>query len=195
MTQFADLSFSVGLSALAGVISHMVYFVRGEHHLYATSYIGIAAVSLITVFQLHLHTMPPQQAFIRTRAIAAVYVVALSISIIIYRMCFHPLRHFPGPRRMRISKIGHAFSSRRLDNHHQMDQLHQEYGDFVRTGPNELTISSPEAYHALHGPQSICTKAAWYDILKPSNSLHSTRIKAIHDNRRRVWEQAFSTKG
>ncbi|KAG8532538.1 uncharacterized protein KY384_002415 [Bacidia gigantensis] len=75
-----------------------------------------------------------------------------------------------------------------------MDRLQREYGDFVRTGPNELTIFKPEAYSVLHGSQSRCTKAAWYDVLKPNDSMHSTRIKAVHGERKRVWDRAFSTK-
>ena len=188
---------SLGLCTLAGILSHLGYFIRGEHHLHATFYIGLGAAAFITIasIQVHLCSFPFQQALIETIAIAAAYSTALFSSIIIYRIFFHPLRHFPGPKAMGISKLAHVFRSRKLDNQHQMDQLHRDFGDFVRTGPNELTIFRPEAYLALHGPQSKCTKAAWYDVLKPSNSMHSTRIKTIHGKQKRVWDHAFSTKG
>ena len=195
MTSLIHPHLSLILSAVAGVLSHMLYFVRGEHHLYVTSYVGVTIAVFVAVFRFHLYVLPPQQAFTRTCCIAIVYIAALCISITVYRMFFHPLRHFPGPRSMRTSKFVHAFRSRRLDNHHQMGRLHQRYGDIVRTGPNELTLFSPEAYVALHGAQSKCTKSDWYDVLKPSHSFHSTRAKDIHGKRKRVWERAFSSKG
>ena len=187
----------LGLCALAGLFSHLVYFIRGEHHLHSAFYGGLLAALFITItsLQVHLYSFPFQQAFINTSAIVAAYGAALFSSITIYRIFFHPLRHFPGPKAMGISKLAHILRSRRLDNQHQMDQLQRAYGDFVRTGPNELTIFCPEAYLTLHGPQSKCTKAAWYDVLKPSNSLHSTRVKANHGKQKRVWDRAFSTKG
>lgn len=76
-----------------------------------------------------------------------------------------------------------------------MDRLRRDYGDFVRTGSNELTVFKPEAYTALHGSQSKCTKAAWYDVLKPNNSMHSTRVKSAHALQKKAWDVAFGAKG
>ena len=195
MPLLADPRLSITLSVVGGVLSHWLYFIRGEHHLYVTSYIWVAAAAFVAAFEFHFFTLPPQQAFTKTCGIATTYVAALCISITVYRTFFHPLRHFPGPRSLRFSKFGHAFLSRKLDNHHQMDRLHRKYGDIVRTGPNELSLFSAEAYVALHGAQSHCTKSDWYDVLKPSQSFHSTRVKSIHGRRKLVWERAFSSKG
>ena len=188
---------SLGLCAFAGILSHLGFFIRAEHHLRGTVYARLACAVFITILslQVHIYSLPFKQAFIDTSAIAAAYTIALVTSIIVYRIFFHPLRHFPGPTAMAVFKLAHAFRSRKLDNHIQMDQLQRTYGDFVRTGPNEITIFRPEAYMALHGPQSKCTKAAWYDVLKPNNSFHSTRVKSMHGKQKRVWDHAFSTKG
>ena len=188
---------AIWLYALAGILSHLTIFIRGEHHLHAASYLGIliSVFTSISYLQVNLHSLPILQSIIDTSTLAAAYSIAMCSSILIYRIFFHPLRHFPGPMTMRMSKVGHIFRSRMLDNHHQMDKLYKKYGDIVRTGPNELTIFKPEAYAALHGQQSKCTKAAWYDVLKPNESMHSTRVKANHGRQKRMWERAFSSKG
>ena len=61
-------------------------------------------------------------------------------------------------------------------------------------GPNEITIFTPEAISPIHGPDSLCTRAAWYDNIMPIFSVATVRSKAVHDSRRRVWDQAFSIK-
>ena len=187
----------LALPALAGLISHLAYFIRGEHHQHTHFYVFLFnAVTIgISSLQIHLYSCPLRLAIVNTVWIMATYVIALFSSIIIYRVFLHPLRRFPGPRLLSLSKFGHAFMSRKLDNHRQMDKLHRQYGDFVRTGPNEITIFTPEAYAALHGPQSKCTKSDWYDVLKPNNSLHSSRVKAFHGKQKRIWDRAFSPKG
>lgn len=189
--------YALGIAALAGTLSHLGYFIRGEHHRHVPLYVGSAFTIFVLTssLQVRLYSCALEQAFINTSGMMAIYLIALFSSIVIYRVFFHPLRHFPGPRSMAITKLAHVFRARKLDNHYQMDQLHRDFGDFVRTGPNELSIFTPQAYNVLHGSQSKCTKAAWYDVLKPNHTMHSTRDKAVHVRQKRVWDQAFSQKG
>lgn len=196
---FSDWTCATGLVALAGALSHWLYFIHGEHHRQATLYFGLS-VSIplaIILFETCVSAVPvsTRQAFMNAFMLELIFLTSLFLSILIYRLYVHPLRHFPGPKTMALSKWGHVFRSRKLDNHHQMDRLRREYGDFVRTGPNELTIFKPEAYTALHGSQSKCTKAAWYDVLKPNDSMHSTRMKSAHGLQKKAWDLAFSAKG
>ena len=64
----------------------------------------------------------------------------------------------------------------------------------VSPGPNELTIFDPKAVTAIHGPDSTCTKADWYDNLKPLTAVNTTRLRAAHDKRRKIWDMGFSQK-
>ena len=66
--------------------------------------------------------------------------------------------------------------------------------DIFATGPNELTIFTSQAVNVIHGPASECTKAAWYDNIVPLQSVVTTRSKAAHDVRRRIWDQSFNTR-
>lgn len=80
------------------------------------------------------------------------------------------------------------------DSHHQLRRLHKKYGDYVRTGPNDISVADPEAVHIVHGPHTTCRKAPWYDGDYPYYSLFSTRDRREHGLRRRVWAPAFSDK-
>lgn len=61
-------------------------------------------------------------------------------------------------------------------------------------GPNEVTVFGLDAYNTVHGSDSQCGRAAYYDIVHPMVSLDTTRDEKIHAYRRKVWDQAFSIK-
>jgi hypothetical protein len=68
--------------------------------------------------------------------IAASFWVSLWLWIAIYRVLLHPLRKYPGPLFARLSKWWAV--KQNLDTkahfHRSQQQLHEKYGDFVRTG-------------------------------------------------------------
>lgn len=61
-------------------------------------------------------------------------------------------------------------------------------------GPNEVALFRADAIRAIHGPGSTCTKSPWYDMLQKDRSIHATRQPALHQARRRIWDQGFSPK-
>ena len=52
----------------------------------------------------------------------------------------------------------------------------------------------PDVFEAVDGPQSDCIKSEWYDVLYPSLSLVTARVKATHRLRRAEWKRGFSAK-
>lgn len=194
--EFSSVPLTLLSSCLAGVASHLCYFIRGEHHRQirniAIFVLGIAVT--ITALQVQIFDVPLGHAHRLTSLMASAYAVGLFSSITLYRAFFHPLRQFAGPVAMKITKLAHVYQSYKLDNYLQLEELRKQYGEFVRTGPNELTIFRPDAHTAIHGPQSKCKKAEWYDLMYPSVSLQTTRDKADHNRRRRIWDRAFSVK-
>ena len=62
-------------------------------------------------------------------------------------------------------------------------------------GPAELSINTPESFQVIYGPQSKCLKSNWYDQVLPAKSLNTVRDKAVHNQRRQVWDRGFSSKG
>jgi tryprostatin B 6-hydroxylase len=82
-----------------------------------------------------------------------------------------------------------------MKNYQHLEAWRRQYGDFVRTGPSEIAIFHPDAVPLILGPRSKCSKSPWYDVTLPMVSMHSTRDKAAHDRRRRIWDRGFNTKG
>ncbi|KAJ4299023.1 hypothetical protein N0V90_004267 [Kalmusia sp. IMI 367209] len=68
-------------------------------------------------------------------------------------------------------------------------QLGLEYGNYVRTGPRELTIFDPAAIQPILGFGSKTTKGPFYGILE--ESLHMTRNKSFHRQHRKIWDVAI----
>ncbi|KAK5627603.1 hypothetical protein RRF57_003318 [Xylaria bambusicola] len=186
------------LSAAAGVVSHLTYFIRGEHMLTAYILVLIAIFSPPTAVAL-LTTLAGLSFSYAARLTAisyGAYMTALFTSILVYRAFFHPLRHFPGPRLARLSQFYHFFSIKaKVDNYRHLDRLHAQYGEYVRVGPNLLSISDPDMIEIIFHPQSQFIKAEWYDIANPLLNLVQLRDRAEHDRRRRHgWDLAFTTK-
>ncbi|KAK5949832.1 hypothetical protein OHC33_009221 [Knufia fluminis] len=78
--------------------------------------------------------------------------VIYNIGLTLYRLYFHPLAKFPGPRLAAITGWDEfyydAIKGGRMIWHIQ--ELHDEYGPIVRTGPDELHIRDSSFYDELY---------------------------------------------
>lgn len=171
---------SVG-AASAGVLSHIFYFIHGEHHKEASF--------LFTFFLL----VPPMSCLILTRFLQlslshalqltatsiTSYLGALWTSMIIYRSFFHRLHYFPGPPLARTSKLYHCLKLGKADNFRKLAEWHGEHGDFVRIGMHPLAIpfsdlcmlnATEMAYVHIH----VCRKSI------PSTAMHGTTFRICH---------------
>lgn len=124
------------VAATLGVLSHWLYFIRGEHHRNALLFFKLffwlpLASCLILTGLVHVTLSHAVQL---TASIAAAYLGALWTSMIIYRVFFHRLRGFPGPRLAATSKLYHVCRLGKMDNFRKLAGWHQAYGDFVRIG-------------------------------------------------------------
>ncbi|KAF2113871.1 cytochrome P450 [Lophiotrema nucula] len=120
------------------------------------------------------------------------FLLTLGLAIITYRAWFHPLREFPGPWQLRISKFWAVWKT--LDTKFQyFKSVHPEfrkrYGDYVRTGPREVSIFDTNAIQPILGFNSRTSKGPYYDVFE--RSLHLNRDKAWHRQRRRVWDNGM----
>ncbi|OQU94838.1 hypothetical protein CLAIMM_01130 [Cladophialophora immunda] len=126
------------------------------------------------------------------------YLVALCLSIAIYRLFFHPLRKYPGPILGKLSKFHFSYICGTGTSHRYLESLHQKYGDIVRYGPNELSFINPDDVTFIHGAQSFnLRRGPWYDG-NPGRAGHNTLVMAStrnvenHKVRRRIWDKAFT---
>ncbi|KAI8941322.1 hypothetical protein NX059_002549 [Plenodomus lindquistii] len=125
--------------------------------------------------------------------VATSFWVPLWVYIGTYRAFFHPLKDFPGPAGAKLSRwwtLKQVFDSK-LHYHRVLQRLQAEHGDYVRTGPRELSIFDPAAIPHLLSFQSRTTKGPFYDVME--TSLHLNRDKVFHRQRRRVWDNAMKT--
>ncbi|KAJ5540922.1 cytochrome P450 [Penicillium frequentans] len=191
ISSFLNLSLAAGL----GLISHRFYFIHGEHDRYADSIarVAVLAFGLITFYEWHIEASL-SKAVIQAISLAAAYCGALFTSMFFYRLVQSPLTHLPGPFWAKVTKLYHVGHILRADNYRYMNKLFHQYGDVIRTGPNEVTLFTPEAFNQIYGPDSRCIRGVYYDMMLPLVSLVTTRHKHIHTHKRKLWDQGFSIK-
>lgn len=186
------------LSAATGVLSHLLYFIHGFKDDEALKIVlslgfvqGILVTSKVVQRGINLST------FISIAGIDLSFFTALFTSISIYRLFFHRLRAFPGPPVAKLTKLYGLYMSTTSHYTDSLVALHEKYGEIVRVGPNELSIANAEVLSAAHGAQSKCRKGTIYTSLhyKGVHNVATISDKGLHRTRRRVWDQAFSTKG
>jgi hypothetical protein len=199
-------------SAVLAVVVHYSLFIRGEWHIFAPHLLTIhlCLPAVLTLLHLSLRTQHIDQAIFGGLVQFGSYGIAMLGSLTIYRLFFHRLRHFSGPFPARISKLWHVYKIWDGKNHLFLENIRERYGDFVRTGkeysgvcrpgtaktigPNEMTIFQPDIHRLIDGPNTTCTKSAWYDVVHPDQSLVSARDKLMHDDRRRLWFQGLGAQ-
>lgn len=191
-----DMSVSHYASLLCGVASFPMYFVRGEHHLYIKLYLQVLinTVTLATLGHSYLTEISISSAATEVLGHAGCLLLGLYGARAVYRLWFHPLRKFAGPTGAKLTSFWLSWQVRRGDTFRQIKTLHDQHGSFIRTGPNNLSISHPKAVQVIYGPGSKCTKSSWYDSTWPMVSLNTMRDKKLHDERRRIWSTAFGDK-
>jgi hypothetical protein len=124
------------VAATGGVLTHFLVFIHGEWHMHATRVLGLVVACFSTMLMLDIWYYA-ESLFVAVASVGAlcgVFCISLFASIVIYRLFFHRLRGFPGPILAKASKLWHVIHCLDSKNHLLMDRLHQEYGDFVRTG-------------------------------------------------------------
>ena len=135
------------IAAAAGILSHTLIFIRNEHHIQAPQLFRLFLVFPLLLFigeSILWGLSDTGQAARTSTLIVLSYGSSLFTSIAIYRVFFHRLSKFPGPIGARISKFWHVGKLLSQPNFKVLDELHQRYGDFVRTGEHGDTITSAE---------------------------------------------------
>lgn len=127
------------IGVFSGVLSHLLYFIRGEHNRYAHRWIirSLAGIVLLAGGTAYLSGYRIRPAAILTTVLISSYSTGLFGSISLYRLFLHPLGRFPGPFWARLSNLNHAYAIRKSDNYILMQKLHTEHGPIVRTGAYE----------------------------------------------------------
>lgn len=186
------------VSFVAGVALHLAIFRTGEWDTWSfrllLGAIGLeGALSLLTYQQLHTGTL---EALQNASCLVAAGIAGIFSSMVVYRAFFHRLSRFPGPLAARLSNFYMTtLSVSKGQIYQDVQRLHEEYGDYVRVGPTELSITDPKAFGQIHSGTSPCTRGPWYNVINPTISLQMVRDNKEHALRRKPWDRAFSSKG
>ncbi|KAI0179154.1 cytochrome P450 [Hypoxylon sp. FL1284] len=184
-------------AALAGLFAHNAIFIRGEWHMRILHIlVGHGLLSLLALYVVYRSDGVTSfgEALPAVAVLAAVYLGALFSSMTVYRLFFHSLSHFPGPKAAAVTKLWHIWKIRKSTNYLFLQEMHREYGNIVRTGPNELTLVGPSAYNLLDGWGNTTTRDVWYDLLRPRYSAVFCRDKELHREGRTAWVQSMTGK-
>ncbi|KAH9990628.1 high nitrogen upregulated cytochrome P450 monooxygenase 2 [Russula compacta] len=107
-----------------------------------------------------------------------------------YRLSpWHPLAKYPGPTLAKLSKWHSTAICAMGKQHLYYFALHERYGDYVRVGPNELSIRDASIIHPILG-QGGLQKGPYWDHRPPS--LAALRNAADHAKARQPWNRAFT---
>jgi hypothetical protein len=136
MASLPDLFALAPIAAAVGVLSHLTYFIHGEHHRYTVQYTQVLFFTPLFA-SLGLHYFggyTPSDAFTTVAVVSGAFLGGLFTSMTIYRIFFHPLRNFPGPLGARVTKFWHSSKLAKRDNYKLYERLLKAYGPFVRIG-------------------------------------------------------------
>ena len=108
------------------------------------------------------------------------------LTLAIYRLYFHPLSHFPGPKLAALTKFYEMYYEVTLRGKFtfHIQDLHKIYGPIVRVTPFEVHIEDPSYFDTLY----LRPKADRYDWMNGrfgnDSSVFTTSGHALHKVRR-----------
>lgn len=184
------------LAAFLGHVSWLGFFHRCECHMYAMRCLqcftlacagGIAAL-------VNLQGQSFIVACSTVSATALSFLAGAYGSLMVWRLFLNPLNKLPGPYWARLGNIYMSVNLRNSDAYYKLQSLHEKYGRIVRIGSNDLSVTDPTIMEDVYGRNAKCTKGWWYDNDAPWSSMHTTRNRELHAQRRKVWAPAFSEK-
>ncbi|KAF8205675.1 cytochrome P450, partial [Mycena galopus ATCC 62051] len=120
---------------------------------------------------------------------------SLGLSITAYRLSpFHPLAQYPGPAIGKVTKLWGVWKAAYGHKYLYFKELHDKYGPYVRTGPNEMSVIDAPAVGQILNFGGL-DKARYYEA-----GTHSDTPPSIvglsgdaHTAKRRVWNRAMNS--
>lgn len=118
------------------------------------------------------------------------------ICLVIYRLYFHPLSHFPGPKwaaatywyESYFDMFSGPYTGRYV---WKIEALHQQYGPVIRRSPDELDIVDSDFFEILFAGGR---RDKWNRGGKSPGGTQSTLDRNLHKNRRGALTRFFSKR-
>lgn len=133
------------VAAVAGVLSHLTIYIRGYRYRQALAIVLThlaLGVALAVLFTRRLGLIPGLRL---AAATWLSYHAGLALSISVYRVWFHPLRHIPGPFGANISKLHNVIWAQDGKIHEHHTDWARKWGSAVRIGKALRTENLPSS--------------------------------------------------
>jgi hypothetical protein len=120
-----------GASALLGILFHLCIQAI-EFELVMFHYMALSAFTFLGTTYM--------TGFLNAVFLATCFNIGLLSSIAVYRLFLHRCKNFPGPVGAKLTKFySTRLSMKNIQFYKELAAMHGQYGDFVRTGPREIT--------------------------------------------------------
>ncbi|KAF7335410.1 hypothetical protein MVEN_02193800 [Mycena venus] len=176
-------------AAALGLINHL-FFHKYEPRTAHFPFLLLAAEPVALLFIVGVPFSPA-----RVLCSYLVFLSSLSLSIVAYRLSpFHPLAQYPGPTIAKMTKLWGLWKQWQGYKHLVHKELHDTYGPYVRTGPNELSVIDTSAVSQILNFGGL-DKGRDYESGRHSStppSIVSVSGEA-HTAKRRVWNRALTS--
>ncbi|KAH7348680.1 cytochrome P450 [Rhexocercosporidium sp. MPI-PUGE-AT-0058] len=116
-------------------------------------------------------------------------VIIYVVTKVIWRLCFHPLSKYPGPKPWAVTSLINTFYVFKATRIYKISELHNKYGPVVRVGPNELSYVDEQAWkgiYSAHKPGGELQKhmpainaLGGYGIFHNPNDAEHARIRKL----------------
>ncbi|KIW25940.1 uncharacterized protein PV07_09074 [Cladophialophora immunda] len=118
------------------------------------------------------------------------------LSLGIYNIYFHPLSKFPGPKLACATELFAVFHFVRGQRVKFSKKLHAQYGEVVRTRPNELSFLNERAWKDIYMHRQGHKQMQKAGIPARQNRAHAIIIAPddVHARQRRLLSHAFSER-
>ena len=122
---------------------------------------------------LALVTLTNQSSAPFSFLIAILLYISTEIFLNLY---IHPLRNIPGPKTFAASRLPYVYSA--LSGHlaTKLSDLHEQNGSVVRTAPNEISFTDPDAWKTIYGQR----QSGYAKFKKNYDTFHQDQSDLAH---------------
>lgn len=86
------------------------------------------------------------------------------VGYVVYQVYFHPLARFPGPFLASVTDLWQVNQFLSLRQPYNLTDLHAKYGQFVRYGPDKLSVTAEDAIPSIYQKGGrMMPKTEYYD--------------------------------
>jgi hypothetical protein len=86
------------------------------------------------------------------------------VCYVVYQRYLHPLAEFPGPFLASITDLWQVHQYLTLKQPYNLTDLHEQYGPFIRYGPDKLSVTSEDAISLVYQKGGkLMPKTEFYD--------------------------------